>query len=169
MEKSGGLKRQVNTAWTGNDRSLTSRSKLSAAGAAALLPFASTCKEPDCNMPLEKRFGVKPNISGYGRRTTQAPVRPSRACQEKLLLKKMEKKNSTASGIAKYRGTKPSRMVDPDNNEAIVDFCPVAMVQFLHPSRPARFHGPCYNPFEGAKRCLVFLSQDWPCCKPIKI
>src|SRR5262249_13034296 len=41
----------------------------------------------------------------------------------------------------------------PDDNEAVVDLCPICeKLNFYYPSRPARFHNPCYNSVRGDVR-----------------
>jgi hypothetical protein len=54
---------------------------------------------------------------------------------------------------ATSRGKTIAGWLDPINNEAIVDFCPVCHeLNFYYPSKPARFHGPCYNSVRGEVR-----------------
>jgi transcriptional regulator with XRE-family HTH domain len=61
---------------------------------------------------------------------------------------------------ATSRGKTIAGWLDPDNNEAIVDYCPVCHeCNFYYPSKPARFHGPCYNSVRGEVRKGAWFSS----------
>jgi hypothetical protein len=60
---------------------------------------------------------------------------------------------------ATSRGKTIAGWLDSDN-EAIVDFCPVCHeCNFYYPSRPARFHGYCYNAVRGEVRKGAWFSS----------